>query len=49
MIKRLLERHNGMVHSLVQDENGDIEYDGKRFKDVLVDMNSKEDADDCIE
>lgn len=38
-----------MVHSLVQDENGDIEYDGKRFKDVLVDMNSKEDADDCIE
>lgn len=49
LIKRLLERHNGMVHSLVQDENGDIEYDGKRFKDVLVDMNSKEDADDCIE
>ena len=49
LIKRLLERHNGMVHSLVQDENGDIEYDGKCFKDVLVDMNSKEDADDCIE
>lgn len=49
LIKRLLERHNGMVHSLVQDENGDIEYDGKRFKDVLVNMNSKEDADDCIE
>lgn len=49
LIKRLLERHNGMVHSLVQDENGDIEYDGKRFKDVVVDMNSKEDADDCIE
>lgn len=49
LIKRLLERHGGMVHSLVQDENGNIEYDGKRFKDVLVDMNSKEDADDCIE
>lgn len=49
LIKRLLERHSGMVHSLVQDENGDIEYDGKRFKDVLVDMSSKEDADDCIE
>ena len=49
LIKRLLERHDGMVHSLVQDENGDIEYDGKRFKDVLVDMNSKEDVDDCIE
>lgn len=49
LIKRLLEHHNGMVHSLVQDENGDIEYDGKRFKDVLVNMNSKEDADDCIE
>ncbi|MEQ3205434.1 hypothetical protein AAA089_09805, partial [Faecalibacterium prausnitzii] len=49
LIKRLLKRNNGMVHSLVQDENGDIEYDGKRFKDVLVDMNSKEDADDCIE
>lgn len=49
LIKRLLERHDGMVHSLVQDENGDIEYDGKRFKDVLINMNSKEDADDCIE
>lgn len=49
LIKRLLECHDGMVHSLVQDENGDIEYDGKRFKDVLVDMNSKEDVDDCIE
>lgn len=49
LIKRLLERHGGMVHSLVQDENGDIEYDGKRFKDVLINMNSKEDADDCIE
>lgn len=49
LIKRLLERHGGMVHSLVQDENGDIEYDGKSFKDVLVDMSNKEDADDCIE
>lgn len=49
LIKRLLERHDGMIHSLVQDENGDIEYDGKRFKDVLINMNSKEDADDCIE
>ena len=49
LIKRLLERHDGMIHSLVQDENGDIEYGGKRFKDVLINMNSKEDADDCIE
>ena len=49
LIKRLLERHGGMVHSLVQDENGDIEYDGKSFRDVLVDMSNKEDADDCIE
>lgn len=49
LIKRLLERHGGMIHTLVQDAEGEIEYDGKRFKDVLVDMNKKEDADDCIE
>ena len=49
LIKRLVDRLDGILHSLVEDENGDIEYDGKRFKDVLVNMNSKEDADDCIE
>ena len=31
IVDNLLERRNYMVQAVVQDENGDIDYKGKRF------------------
>ena len=49
LIKRLLERNDYKVHTLVENSEGEIAYDGRYYKDMLVDLNKKEDADDCIE
>lgn len=49
LIKRLLERNDYKVHTLIEGPEGEITYDGRHYKDVLVDLNKKEDADDCIE
>lgn len=47
IIKRLLEKNENKVHTLVKQDDGDIEYCGEHYKDVVVDIseNKKEDVD----
>lgn len=49
IIKRLLDRNGYKAHSLIEDTEGEIAYDGRRYKDVIVELNKKDDADDYIE
>lgn len=49
LIKRLLERNGYKVHSLVEVPSGEIEYNGRHYKDMIVDLMDKEGVDDCIE
>lgn len=45
IIKRLLEKNENKVHTLVKQDDGDIEYCGEHYKDVIVNMSESEKED----
>lgn len=49
LIKRLLERNDCKAHAVIEDAEGEVVYGGRHYKDVVIDLNEKEDADDCTE
>ena len=41
----LLEKNENKVHTLVKQDDGDIEYCGEHYKDVIVNMSESEKED----